>query len=1378
MEAAFSIKQENPKKKANIISRLFFGWIAKLFYTGAKRSLKLNDIYKTLECDESKLLGDKLEKKWLEEVSRGKEKHQSASLLRVISKVFLKEYCYYGLMLFILTVVLRSPQPLVLSWLINQFQPHESHEKIEMYASASSLVIISTLIIFFLHHNSYGQSCVGMRVRIAVSSLIYRKILKLNKRSQGETAAGQVVNLLSNDVQRFDLVCVYLHYLWIMPFQVALVTYFLWNAVGISCLAGILSMVLCTLPLQGYLGKVASSLRLKVAQRTDARVKLMSEIISGAQVIKMYAWEKPFEKLIKYLRLKEINVLTKTSYLRGFYLSCMVFIERSTLCLTLVCFTLLGNNIKADIVFSMAQFFNILQSAMAIMYPMAISIGAETLVSIRRLEEFLNLEEKEKTLIEQLYEPEIILKQVTASWVQDTKVLKKVNLHIPKGCLCAIIGPVGSGKSSILQLLLGELSPTFGSVMLGGSVSYSSQEPWLFVASVRRNILFGKPYDHRLYKEVTKVCALERDFEQLPYGDKTMVGERGVSLSGGQRARINLARAIYQQADVYLLDDPLSAVDTHVGKHLFDQCVVDYLRNKTRVLVTHQLQYLKKADLIVVLNEGVVEATGTFKELSHSKLDFTKLLASADETVDEKETCNKLSPEKQPRKLSLQACSATDSVEIEQSTNKEKEEMGGKEGETPFLDYIKSVGSACFIAIVVLVLIFSQASCTCTDLWVTYWTSQEELRHFNDNQTIIYDNNPSDILMLNPSSNDTYSLLNNSNVSNSLTYSHEKGTSNVLNTILGNMPNVFDKLETGTTYYTLIKTNIAMYIYGALILLAIILTTARSLLFFKAAMEASKNIHSKMFHRILEAPMRFFDTNSSGRVLNRFSKDIGAIDEILPRVLMEATQILLVLVGILVNVTVSNYYMVIAMVVLGCIFMKLRQWYTSSAKDIKHLEGIAKSPVFSHITSSLNGLTTIRASKAEDALIQEFDEHQDVHTSAWFLTIMCTVFFGLWLDIICVIFITCVAFGFVISAELGQPQNSSLVGLALSQSLILTGMLQYGMRQTAEVVNQLTSVERVLQYTKLEKEGPFHTPKGKLPVLPWPSLGKIEFRNLKLFYALEEAPVLKNLNMLIRSGEKVGIVGRTGAGKSSLIAALFRLAPIEGQILIDDLDTKTIGLSDLRRRISIIPQEPVLFSATLRYNLDPFDEFEDARLWEVLEEVQTNQRIQRNFTNKYHFFQVELKDLVTTLDFQVLEGGSNLSLGQRQLLCLARALLRNNKILVLDEATANVDARTDSLIQTTIRRKFKKCTVLTIAHRLNTIMDSDKVIVMGAGQILEHDHPYSLLENPDGHFTSMVQETGPTMTEQLKEVAFAAWKMKKEIEDSYDRHFDEEVSKL
>nr|XP_023021441.1 probable multidrug resistance-associated protein lethal(2)03659 [Leptinotarsa decemlineata] len=970
---------------------------------------------------------------------------------------------------------------------------------------------------------------------------------------------------------------------------------------------------------------------------------------------------------------------------------------------------------------------------------MAISLGAESLISIDRLQEFLILEERQLAEIEEIREHGIQFSDVSASWTENENTLKKISLQIPPGTLCAIVGPVGAGKSSLLQVLLGELPVKSGKVALGGEISYSSQKPWLFQSTIRNNILFGQPYNKFWYEKVIDVCALQKDLEQFPQRDKTVVGERGVSLSGGQRARINLARAIYRQADIYLLDDPLSAVDTHVGRHLFDECIHKHLKGRTRIIVTHQLQYLKKANLIVVINNGQIEAQGTFEELSNSQLDFTKLLIAADESIRN----DKTDPDEEIEDLVANATnfrkesilSVTSSIysnnmDITYTAPTNEEETTSDPNASPFFQYLKATNSLCLVFTLIFFLFLAQAASTVTDYFVAFWTEQENVRYSN-NSIIVQTQLASTITKVNHLEDRGMSLYY---------YNHSKEINLSTERHIFSQDDLFDKVQLNDTIYNLLKTTYAMYLYGALVLAAIILTITRSLLMYKVCMLSSKNLHATMFHVLLTAPMRFFDENPSGRILNRFSKDMGAIDEILPRVLMDATQITMIICGIVVNVGLSNPYITIAMAIVGALFWQIRKWYISSSRILKLIEGATKSPVFTHITSTLNGIPTIRASKAEQVLIDEFDDHQDVHTSAWFMTIASIDFFGLWLDILCLIFIACVTFSFVVMQSYSAV-SGSFVGLAVTQSLTLCGMLQFGMRQTAEVVNQLTSVERVLQYTKIKSEKPFETPKDKMPPKTWPSMGKIEFRDLSLKYVNEEPPVLKNLEFTVQPGEKIGIVGRTGAGKSSLISALFRLAPIEGSVLIDDVDTKNLGFIDLRRSISIIPQEPSLFAATMRYNLDPFNEFDDAKLWKALEEV-------------------ELKDAMDTLDFSVAEGGANFSLGQRQLVCLARATLRKNKILIMDEATANVDPRTDAFIQEAIRKKFKDCTVLTIAHRLNTIMDSDRVLTMSFGSMVEFDHPYKLLQIPDGYFHKMVLETGPVMYAQLSDMALDSYNKK------------------
>nr|CAD7572757.1 unnamed protein product [Timema californicum] len=655
-----------------------------------------------------------------------------------------------------------------------------------------------------------------------------------------------------------------------------------------------------------------------------------------------------------------------------------------------------------------------------------------------------------------------------------------------------------------------------------------------------------------------------------------------------------------------------------------------------------------------------------------------------------------------------------------------------------YAKYFKMGGGACLLLMLVLSLIIGQSASSGSDYWVTFWTNQEQLRKQYANMNTLEDQ-PMNVLAWNttpfPGSENT-KLYNSSGIS-------------VYNTLtnMSSVPLAGDNQDAMTPLCppgdlacisrrnyippVLFSTEVSLYIYSGCIVACVLLTLLRSIFFFKVCMNASIGLHDTMFRSILQGTMRFFDTNPSGRVLNRFSKDMGAIDELLPILMLEVIQIFLVMSGILTMVSIVNYMLIIPMLCVAPIYYKIRSIYLCTAQDIKRLEGVTRSPVFSHVSASFSGLTTIRASGAQEMLRKEFDSHQDLHTSAWYLTIATTIAFGFWLDCVSNVFVGCVTLSFLVFEEgiLGAD-----VGLAISQSLILSGMLQYGIRQTAEVVNQMTAVERVLEYTKIDKEQGINSESEKKVPVTWPSKGAIQFEHTSMSYSISDPPVLRDLNFVIEPAQKVGIVGRTGAGKSSLISALFRLAKLEGSIKIDQVDTQTVRLHDLRSRISIIPQEPVLFSASLRDNLDPFNNYQDDTLWNALEEV-------------------ELKDSVESLSHKVNAGGTNFSAGQRQLVCLARAIVRNSKVLVLDEATANVDPQTDTLIQGTIRRKFADCTVLTIAHRLNTIMDSDRVLVMDAGTMVEFGRPYELLQNQGGYFYSMVQETGKSTAEQLYQIA-------------------------
>nr|CAD7203693.1 unnamed protein product [Timema douglasi] len=1153
--------------------------------------------------------------------------------------------------------------------MLEYFKPGSNVPKEYAYYYAGGIVATTGLSMFLINQFQFNAFHIGMKLRIACCSLVYRKSLRLSRSALGDTAAGKVVNLLSNDVSRFDILLMFLNQLWLAPLIAIIVMYLLVSETGISGAVGVI-VVFLVVPLQCK---------------------------------------------------SEIKIIRKTSFLRGIFMSFNMCTTRLAVFATLITLVLQGNRLSADRVFVYVSYFNILCFSMSSMFVRAIAEVAEVYVSINRLQEFLLLDEFikiEKTTNGSLMQKKLTdrdsvsLKDVTAKWNENysDNTLEKLFLSVNKGKLVAIIGQVGSGKSSLLQAILGELPISSGSCLVNGSLSYACQEPWVFAATIRQNIVFGTPFNQKRYDEVVRVCALVRDFELFPQGDLTMVGERGTSLSGGQKARVNLARAVYNDADVYLLDDPLSAVDTHVGKHLFDECINSYLKHKTRILVTHQLQYLKDADKIVIIKQGQIQMQGSYADLMKSEIDYAKLLGveELDEIEDIVEYQTEVDQEKNrlPRilrqfsrmstrstqsKVSRRSSIAIENEIIEldpPSSDHIEKSSKGKIGRSVYIEYMRAGTNICGFLGVVLMFLLSQGAASGADYWMSYWVTQEESLAY-------YDQLP-----------DNYTELNQSFVDT--------------NVILIPREDLF-------------STETSVYIYTAIIVFLLVFTFSRAIIFYAMCMKSSQGLHNSMFNGITKTRMRFFDVNPSGRVLNRFSKDIGSVDEILPKALLDATQILVTALGVLVVSVIVNYLFVIPVCAIGFICYLIREIYLKISKDLKRLEGITKSPVFTHLNATLQGLSTIRAYKAQDILRNEFDKHQDLHSSAYFLFIGTSVTFGFYLDLFSLIFISLVTFSFLLLEE----TFGGSVGLAITQSLGLVGLLQWGVRQSAEVSNNMMSVERVLEYKYLEQEPLLESAPGKLPAGDWPSKGLIQFEHTSMKYVETDPQVLKDLNITIRPSEKVGIVGRTGAGKSSLISALFRLARVEGTIRIDGIDTKDICLQDLRSRISIIPQDPVLFSGTLRENLDPFDHFSDFDLWNALDDV-------------------ELKDSYNSGDglrSKVTEGGSNFSVGQRQLICLARAILRNNKILMLDEATANVDPQTDALIQKTIRLKFADCTVLTVAHRLNTIMDSDKVLVMDAGRMVEFDHPYLLLQNQNGHFSKMVQETGKAIVDQLTRIA-------------------------
>ncbi|CAM5999831.1 unnamed protein product, partial [Sphagnum balticum] len=816
--------------------------------------------------------------------------------------------------------------------------------------------------------------------------------------------------------------------------------------------------------------------------------------------------------------------------------------------------------------------------------------------------------------------PHIMMNKATAGWSQPPKsgsqieikaidskqaIISNLSFTASVGKLTVIIGPVGSGKSSVLMSILGELPVISGHVRVRGKIAYASQEAWTFAGTVRENITFGCKYDERKYKQVVHVAALERDMEQFPYGDRTMIGDRGVSLSGGQRARINLARALYSDADIYLLDDPLSAVDSAVAKHIFEKCIRGYLKDKVVILVTHQLQFIKAAEQIIVLQDGAALAVGDYMDLLREGINFVRL---AGDSHDGKE------PEIVPglknliRQQSSVGSTSADffggsrlsvsSVVTNLAENEQTENLGEKDGPRKEEDEMansESASSAIYwiymkagVGTFLLLAVFS----------VQYYYSS--YLHWIR------------ILVI------------------------------TLDKLSGTIPSICWN----------------MIIYTILVSILFVFSLIKTTSFFTICMNASINLHNKLFASVIRAPISFFDSNPIGRLLNRCSRDLGIIDDLIPITAFDMVEIMLNCLSIAILCVIIDYWSIIPVAVLLIILSFIRKFYIGTARRLKKVEGVARSPLFTHLSTSLFGITTIRAFDMQPTFETKFDELQDVHTSSWFLFLCSSRWFGIVLDLLCCVYFVVITLSLALNLD---NKTASEIGLAISQALTICNSFQWGVRQWAELESQMTSVERIDEYSHIEKESAFDDDDLRSrPPQDWPSSGQIVYKDVSMTYSESEPPVLKMLNFEIEPAEKIGIVGRTGAGKSSIIASLFRMNEhgLSGLISIDGVDTSSIGLSHLRRKISIIPQEPILFTGSVKRNIDPFNEKSDERLWQVLERVQLKSAIQ---------------SLSGKLDDLISEGGGNFSVGQRQLICLARAVLRENKILVLDEATANVD---------------------------------------------------------------------------------------------------------
>ncbi|XP_030238826.1 multidrug resistance-associated protein 1 isoform X11 [Drosophila navojoa] len=1322
--------KEIPELSASFLSRITYSWFDKMALKGYRNPLEEKDLWDLRPQDSCKEVMPTFAYYWNKNVrknyrrmanaqetkaqfSNGKvsfenpqkngKKKGMASIMPPIYKSFGGIFLF-GSFFKLITDILTFAQPQVLSLIIGYVEDYQTNPQPEWKGIMYSILlfVLASAQTFILAQYFHRMFIVGLRIRTALINCIYRKALRISNAARKSSTVGEIVNLMAVDAQRFMDLTTYLNMLWSAPLQIALALYFLWQQLGPSVLAGLAVMIIM-IPLNGFIASRIKTYQIRQMKYKDERVKLMNEVLSGIKVLKLYAWEPSFEKQVLDIRDKEIATLRATAYLNAstsFLWSCAPFLVSLVTFATYV-LSDEANQLSVSKALVSISLFEIMRLPLAVM-PMLMVDIVETQVSVQRINKFLNSEELDPDNVQ--HDPSkphpMSIENGHFSWGdEDELTLKNINMEVRKHNLVAIVGTVGSGKSSVIQAFLGEMEKISGTVNTVGKMAYVPQQAWIQNATVRDNILFGKTYDRKRYNQVIDACALRTDIEILSAGDRTEIGEKGINLSGGQKQRISLARAVYSNADIYLLDDPLSAVDSHVGKHIFEEVLgpKGMLAKKTRVLVTHGITFLPQADNIYVMKMGEITESGTYSELLRNRGAFADFLmqhlqegeAEAEEIDQIKRQLSQTDPSLiapfEKAILLARTESLSDSISVTSADSlmggslrrrnkrqdsydstasaaslKKQQELEGKLIETEksqtggvdfsvYKHYIKSVGIFLSVATLVLNFVF-QAFQIGSNLWLTQWSNDKEVEHNTD------------------------------------------------------------------------KRNMYLGVYGAFGFGQGIASFLADLGIQLGCLHAAQQLHALMLNRILRAPMWFNDTTPVGRIMSRFSKDIETVDQKIVEVLIDCIWCAFEVLATIVVISISTPIFLAVIVPIAFIYYFAQRFYVATSRQLMRLESVSRSPIYSHFGETVTGVSTIRAYTVEERFIEESDSKVDKNQVCKYPSLIANRWLAVRLEMVGNLIILFAS----LFAVLGGQTNPGLVGLSVSYALQVTQTLNWLVRMSSDIETNIVSVERIKEYGETKQEAAWELESDKQHPKNWPEGGRVEFKDFQVRYREGLDLVLRGVTFNITGGEKVGIVGRTGAGKSSLTLALFRIIEAAGgKIMIDGIDIATMGLHMLRSRLTIIPQDPVLFSGSLRSNLDPFEVKTDDEIWKALE---------------LSHLKAFAKSLTAGLNHEISEGGENLSVGQRQLVCLARALLRKTKVLVLDEATAAVDLETDDLIQKTIRSEFKECTVLTIAHRLNTIMDSDKVIVLDKGQITEFASPTELLGDPKSAFYSMAKD--------------------------------------
>ena len=1210
---------------------------------------------------------------------------------------------------------------------------------------------------------------------------------------------GTIINLMAIDSFKVSEVGAYLHFLWAsVPVQVVIAVTLLYRIMGFSSFAGIALMVLM-LPVNLLIAKQFTKVQKRILAGTDARIHATNEILQNIRIIKYFAWEQRFQEIVDEKRRTELRALR----FRYIIWSTAATIWYGTpILITFTSFFLYTVVEKKPLIPSIAfpalSMFSLLRVPLDQLADMVAHVQ-ESKVSLDRVDEYLNEEETEK--FTQLRDsnvtgdpPKIAMDNATFSWASsngrsqgdvtnDTDAFRLINMDVDfhVGKLNIIAGSTGSGKTSTLMALLGEMNLLEGAVHLPGgsasraelpvnpqtglieSVAYCAQEAWLVNDTVKGNIVFASPYDQCRYNAVIKACALERDLQILDAGDQTMVGEKGISLSGGQKQRISLARAIYSRARHLLLDDCLSAVDSHTAKHIFSEALMGPLMmQRTCILVTHNVALtVPQASHVVVLDNGKITSQGHPDQVAASGALGEEMLKSRPTSRTGSQRISRVPSDLEHRgeeppngtvaNGTPAGAAGKDHTESAKPKLAESKAVGSVKWSTIIM-YLRSMGPWYFWLIALLIFCVEQMGSVSLNLWIRQWANAYKSAHATEDDAGRY-----------------------ADMTNFKLPSFNAGS--VPRTTNMRVPHLDTQSVSATGEVS--SVNVSYYLGMYLLLGVAFLTVAliREGVLFWGSLHASSKIHKRLLKAVMHAKFRFFDSTPLGQLMNRFSKDVEAVDQEVAPVAIGMAHSLAAVIMIVILISVITPGFLIAGIFVSIVYAALGAIYVNSSRDLKRLESVQRSPLYQQFGETLNGIVTIRAYGDGPRFI--VDNHRRInsynrpHIYLW----ASNRWLALRVDIAGAL-VSFFSAAFVL-INIGSI-DAGAAGLSLTYAVTFTENVLWLVRLYAEVQQSMNSVERVKEYLDVDQEAAAILPNSR-PSSRWPEKGTVDFTDYTTRYRPDLEPVLRNVSFAVKPGEKVGVVGRTGAGKSSLALALFRGLEAEtGRIAIDNVDIGTIGLRDLREAITIVPQDPTLFTGTIRSNLDPFSLFTDEEVFTALRRVHligsgasgSVTPITTSTASSATPVQENIAAVPTTLDNKnifykldtpVSESGSNLSQGQRQLLCLARALLKNSRVLMMDEATASIDYHTDSKIQETLR-ELRSSTIITIAHRLQTIIDYDKVLVLDHGRVIEYDHPWALINKEDGLFQSMCQNSGNI--DSLTDGAKRAWEQKRLVDDS------------